>query len=507
MNRKRMIGSPVAKEVDRVGEGVTSGVGLSPKDLLRAQRGRRVVAIRIHRGDEEPLVLSLERARSSTLLLGRGDNVDCRINDNHVSRVHGFLRGDGDTWSYVDVGSANGSFIEDEGKRVQLRAGEPVLLAVGEEIVLAGARNRLVPLAKMPKSQVDGATRSPVGIEFEHQLASLAPSRLPVFLLGSSGSGKTWAAKVLHDHSRRTGQFVSLNCARLAQDPVQLQSALLGHVKGAFTGAEGESVGAFFAADGGTLFLDEVESLSPMAQGFLLDLLEPSGQLQPLGASHAKPRPRPVVRIISASKLELRRTSLRNDLCHRLASGELVRVPHLHERRQDIPGLVEKFTAHFVAESQAGGNVSFSPAAVEALTQSPWDGEVRELRSTVETLVDRALRTKPIVEVDDVNERLEALRISHGVAGIEDDFPQAEETLNGMRRPTGLLRGFRGPAVPLHKLNPRTATEADVRAALNETEGNIDRAAALLQWSRNTLTKKMDEFGVRRPSTSGTRES
>jgi DNA-binding NtrC family response regulator len=486
---------------------VTAGV--EQREYDRTRRASPVVGIRVHRPGEGPLVLSLERHRHSTVLVGRGTNVEVRVNDTAISRVHGFLRGDVNVWVYVDAGSSNGSYVEDGDRRVRLRAGEPVVLSVGQDILL-GSQARIEPLAQMPLSQVNAGTRSAVGLEFELLLSSVAPSTLPVFLLGRSGSGKTWAARVLHDRSpRRDGPFIALNCARLPQDPSQLQSALLGHVKGAFTGADSDSVGAFFAADKGTLFLDEVESLSELAQGFLLDVLEETGQLLPLGASMNKPRPRPRVRVISASKKQLTRSKLRADLCHRLAQGELIEVPLLRHRSDDIPGLVKTFVHDFVESRNVDlGSVSFSADAVEALCKAPWDGEVRELRATVETLVDRALRGRPIIEVDAVNERLAALRTSHGSApGHAKDFADEEETFT-TRRPTASFRlaetelDGRAVRIPLHKLNPRTATAADIEAALAEA-GSIDGAAVLLRWARNTLTKKMDEFGLRKRPVAG----
>jgi DNA-binding NtrC family response regulator len=477
--------------VRRQGEEVTTADVRRPRSTPA-----EVVAVRVHRRGEEPLVLSLAKRQRSTLLIGRGDGVECRLADESVSRIHGFLRGDDDAWVYVDVGSANGSYLMEGGQRLPLRPGIPQPLVVGTDIHLA-RDNRLEPLAALPASRVNAGTRSAAGLEFEGHLQSLAPSRLPVFLLGPSGAGKTWAARTLHELGRPGRPFVALNCARLPTDPVQLQSTLIGHVKGAFTGALSDHDGAFLAARGGTLFLDEVESLSPTAQGFLLDLLEESGQLRRLGSQTVV---RPEVRIVSACKTELRRTSLRHDLSHRLASGELVRVPRLAERRDDIPGLVMGFARARDDEDE----VTFTPRAMQALITAPWRGEVRELESSVRLLADRARRTGTgtgVVDIDDVQRRLRDLDEAHGIepARITHDAADDDETRQDLRRPPTTLLSF-ADAGPALDRNPRRLGRDDIVAALQATGGNIEHAARRLGVARNTLTKKMDDFGVQRPS-------
>lgn len=471
----------------------------------------QVTAIRLHRRGEAPLVLSLKATRSSTILIGRGENIELRVKDSGISRIHGFLRCDEQQWVYVDVGSANGSWVDHVDGRVRLVPGQAVMLQPDDKVYLASGSTFIEALDAMPPSDVNAGTRSAAGRQFESHVATAATSHLPVFLLGPSGAGKTWAAEVLHRHSGRRGRYIAINCAGLPSDPNQLKSELLGHTRGAFTGADVAKVGAFFAADGGTLFLDEVESLSREAQGFLLHLLEDSGQLLPLGASNtAEPR-RPKVCVVSASKRPLRLTELRTDLTHRLASGELIQVPSLRERADDIPGLVERFRL----EDPAAAGVTFAREALDVIIKAPWEGEIRELRSTILLLVDRAKRSGRVVDADAVSERLESLRMSHGIApsprshfGDDDDDQTHFDSLR--RRPTVELRlpsqsqRDAGPLLPapapsptLDKLSSRRASADDIAEALRLTGGNIDRAATVLGWSRNTLTKKMDEFGLR----------
>lgn len=467
---------------------------------------RTVEAVRVLRAGEPPLVLPLEGSSTSTILLGRGDQMDVRFRDDHVSRVHGMLRRDGTQWVYVDLGAANGSAVQAGEFSADVKPGIGFLLSVGD-VVRLGRRleNSIEVLGEVPASEVNAKTVSPAGRVFEAQLQSVSKSSLPVFLLGASGSGKTWAARWIHAHSGKAGAFISVNCARLPTEASQLHSELLGHKKGAFTGADRDRVGAFVAADGGTLFLDEVESLPMVAQGFLLDLLEGTHPLLPLGASSTSTTARPKVRVLSASKVQLKRSALRADLTHRLTVGEILIVPRLAERRADIPGLVEQFASAFAARENVAVP-KFTLGAMRALSAAPWQGEVRELEASVETLVDRAARSKRIVvDVDAVQERIAVLRAGHGT---DDD--EEEETRPHLKKAATLIdsgalaataKAFAEEAKPL-RLNPRAATKADIEAALVVCAHNIDKTAAYLGWARNTLTSRMDEFGIPRPSRS-----
>ena len=168
----------------------------------------------------------------------------------------------------------------------------------------------------------------------------------------------------------------------------------------------------------------------------------------------ATARARPKVRVISASKLELKRSKLRADLCQRLTQGEIIGVPNLRQRREDIPGLIKTFTAQFAhAQHLDIGAVTFSADAIATLTAAPWEGEVRELRATVETLVDRASRGQAIIDIDAVNDRLLALQKSHGrdsthAADFGDE--EAEHRVPSTARCTVFDSGCSRLPIPLH---------------------------------------------------------
>ena len=202
---------------------------------------------------------------------------------------------------------------------------------------------------------------------------------LSTLILGETGTGKELFAQAIHDHSGREGPFVVLDCAAL---PANLaESMILGHSKGAFTGATEDRAGLVEAAHGGSLFLDEVGELPPDLQPKLLRVLE-SRSVQRLG----EPSPRPVdVRIIAATNVDLSSMVAENrfrlDLYQRLAQATL-RLPPLRERTDDIPLLAAKFVR--AVELATGSDRHLTPTAVEALKRRQWPGNVRELKNAVE---------------------------------------------------------------------------------------------------------------------------
>lgn len=207
--------------------------------------------------------------------------------------------------------------------------------------------------------------------------ARIAPSTLPVRLHGETGTGKDVVARVVHERSRRTGAFVAFNCA--AVTATLADSALFGHVRGAFTGADAAHPGLFDQADGGTLLLDEVGDLDLAVQAKLLRVLE-DGWIRPLGAARTH---EVNVRVITATNLDLAARvedgRFREDLFHRL-SGALLYVPPLRERIEDIVPL----TVRFLAQASADGrDRRISLEGWEWLKTRLWPGNVRELRQTI----------------------------------------------------------------------------------------------------------------------------
>jgi Nif-specific regulatory protein len=211
----------------------------------------------------------------------------------------------------------------------------------------------------------------------------VAPSRATALLLGESGTGKELVARAVHQASpRKDKPFIKVNCAALPDN--LLESELLGHERGAFTGAIALKKGRFELADGGTLFLDEVGELPLPLQAKLLRVLQ-ERQFERLGGTATITVD---VRIIAATNRSLERAveekSFREDLFYRLNVVPII-LPPLRERREDIPVLLD----HFLRESNKAHRrkVRLARPVIDFLIDYPWPGNVRELQNLIERLV------------------------------------------------------------------------------------------------------------------------
>ena len=235
-------------------------------------------------------------------------------------------------------------------------------------------------------------TRSPRMEELLERALLVADSEANILIQGASGSGKELIARAIHANSPRAGApFIPVNCGAIPE--TLLESELFGHVRGAFTGADRDRAGLFRDADGGTLFLDEIGDMPLPLQVKLLRALQEQ-EIRPVGGRDAIPIN---VRILSATHRDLDEArfdgSFREDLFFRLAVVSL-QLPTLAERREDIPLLAR----HFLSEATArhGRSVEdLSPAAIEALVQADWPGNVRQLQNVIEQCV--ALSTSEII--------------------------------------------------------------------------------------------------------------
>jgi transcriptional regulator with PAS, ATPase and Fis domain len=263
-------------------------------------------------------------------------------------------------------------------------------------------------------------------------------------------------ARAIHEHSpRASAPFVSENCGAIPEG--LLESALFGHVRGAFTGANRPRAGLFEVAHGGSLFLDEIGEMSLGMQTKLLRVLE-DGEVRAVGSESAR---KVDVRIIGATHRDLaelvKAGSFREDLLYRL-NVITVRVPPLRERREDIAPLVR----HFIAKHAGDRHVVVSKAALAVLTRCELPGNVRQLENELR---------RALVLADD------EIRPEHLSPALEQD-PSGE--------PVGLNLRARVDAL-----------EAElVREALKRTGGNQTRAAELLGLSRYGLSKMMRRLGV-----------
>jgi len=229
-------------------------------------------------------------------------------------------------------------------------------------------------------------------------LGRVAPSDVPVLLLGETGTGKSLFARALHAASpRASGPFVAVNCASLPEN--LLESELFGHVRGAFTGATTDRRGLFEEADGGTLLLDEIGEMPLALQAKMLHVLE-SGTLRPVGAS----RERKIdLRIVAATHRNLRERAregtFREDLLFRLDVVS-IEIPALRQRSEDIPELTARFLAAARGRHTQSPVESISAPAMARLLEHSWPGNVRELQHAIERVV--LLSTQASVELADL---------------------------------------------------------------------------------------------------------
>ena len=303
--------------------------------------------------------------------------------------------------------------------------------------------------------------KSPVMQHLYELVDNVSQTDSPVMIQGESGTGKELVARAIHDASpRATHPFVKVNCAALNEN--LLESELFGHVKGAYTGAEGARTGRFEAAHEGTIFLDEVGDIPPATQVKLLRVLEEK-EIERVGDNHSI---KVNVRIVSATNQNLEeliaRGKFREDLFFRISVFPLP-CPPLRERREDIPIIVQRFIRQ--NNERTGKRIlGLTPEAMEKLTAYSWPGNVRELRNTIEYAF--------------------VLCQSGGIA-IHHLPPKV----------VGASECF---ALDVTSPSNDQSQRRELLDALRRSGGNQSEAARQLGVSRVTVWKRMKKFGINR---------
>jgi two-component system response regulator HydG len=214
--------------------------------------------------------------------------------------------------------------------------------------------------------------------------ARVAAASAPILILGETGTGKGLLARAIHAESKRSGAFVTVNCAALPE--TLLESELFGHKKGAFTGATQSRDGLLVQASGGTLLLDEIGEMALPLQAKLLDVIE-RAVVRPLGSDAERPID---TRIVAATHRDLRERvgagAFRQDLLYRL-EVVVVEIPALRHRREDLPLLIGRFLAASQARHPTSPLKQLSRAALDRLMAHEWPGNVRELENVIERVV------------------------------------------------------------------------------------------------------------------------
>lgn len=301
----------------------------------------------------------------------------------------------------------------------------------------------------------------------------VASCDLPVIIYGETGTGKEVVAQAIHNASaRREMPFVAQNCAAIPE--TLLESILFGTEKGAFTGAT-DNKGLFELSNGGTLFLDEINSMPIQLQSKLLRVLQ-DGRFRRLGAREATCVDVKIIAAMNTDPLEaIRRGELRQDIYYRLSMMS-IRIPPLRERKADIPSFLNFYVNKHNATFHK--HIEYVSQDVIAKMQSyPWPGNLRELEHMIVYAMSRVDASQQVLDLKDFKEPLGA-----GPYPLPDWPPRRRQTDPPAPRP---LR----EAV-------REYERELIRAALQRVGGNVSQAARELQIPRQTLWRRIQEYGL-----------
>ncbi|ATP19563.1 MULTISPECIES: nitrogen regulation protein NR(I) [Sphingobium] len=328
--------------------------------------------------------------------------------------------------------------------------------------------------------------RSPAMQEVYRTIARVLSNDLSILVLGESGTGKELVAEAIHSlGQRRTRPFVAINMAAIPRELIEAE--LFGYEKGAFTGAQARTAGKFEQAQGGTLFLDEIGDMPMEAQTRLLRVLQ-SGEVTTVGGS--KPV-RVDVRIIAATNKDLPRlieeNRFRQDLYYRL-NVVPVSLPPLRERREDVILLAR----HFLDRAAQDGlpRKALAEDAAQLLMAYHWPGNVRELQNIMQRLA--VLSRENVIAADMLRHALPLDAVPADHAAPAGQLAQAVREWT--KRQLGIGLGQANPQ--LHDNLLAVIEPILLQETLASVDGNQIRAAGLLGINRNTLRKKLTDYGL-----------
>ncbi len=309
-----------------------------------------------------------------------------------------------------------------------------------------------------------------------------------VLIMGESGTGKELVAQLIHQNSRRANQpFVVVDCSAAPENLIE--SALFGHIKGAYTGAETARQGKFEQANHGTIFLDEIGELPIEVQMKLLRVLQ-EREIEPIGSDQIR---QVDVRVVAATHRQLDQAlhdrTFREDLYYRL-NVVPVYLPPLRERKEDILNLVDLFIARF-CEEYGRPKTPISPEAFKQLMAYDWPGNVRELENTIKRALVMCAGPVLLPEHFPQLSGKDGFSITHGRTEFEDQlhillgnwidqYIESDESDGSLH--ARIRAAFEKPLFEI---------------VLKKTGWNRSKAAQLLGINRNTLHSKMDEYAIK----------
>jgi two-component system response regulator AtoC len=334
------------------------------------------------------------------------------------------------------------------------------------------AAEEVVPLAPLAEDGDADATvgGSPAMLEVFRMVGRVAPSSATVLILGESGTGKEMVARAIHRNSTRSaGPFVAINCAAIPEN--LLESELFGHEKGAFTGAIARKIGRWERAQRGTLLLDEIGDMSLALQAKILRAVQ-EREIERVGGEE---RIAVDVRVVAATHRNLRTAiaegTFREDLYFRLAVVTL-ELPRLRDRGPDLDLLAQYFVARHAAHygRQIRG---IARSVFDRFREHDWPGNIRELRNVTER----------------------AVLMAHGSVLLPDHLP-----LDQFRPAASVPSAGDGDGGPLAgyspDLNLAEVERLHIREVLRRVGGHMGRASEVLGVHRNTLTRKVRDYGL-----------
>ncbi len=302
----------------------------------------------------------------------------------------------------------------------------------------------------------------------------VAPTDARVLITGANGSGKELVARWLHEKSNRANSpLIEVNCAAIPSELIE--SELFGHEKGSFTSAIKQRIGKFEQASGGTLFLDEIGDMSLSAQAKVLRALQENKVTRVGGEKEIDVD----VRVIAATNKDLQKEieagSFRMDLYHRL-SVILIHVPHLTERKDDIP-LIAQIFCDEICQDYGMPVKKINESAMEALQAMPWTGNIRELRNMIERLI--ILSDKVITDKD-----------VRTFANPSSAAPAIENTSNGSTSNFDQFTNFQ---------EYKDYAERDyIKYKLEKNNWNVSKTADDIDIQRSHLYSKIEKYGLKR---------